>query len=370
MKTSKKMGRNIENLVKGYTAIFASAASYVGVICLIQTFGKKSNIFLLNCMRFAIEAAFAVVIATTFCYSVKVAKKDIYKFVLSLSLNYAFIVAFYSSSYTLPGGNLDGLYGGLYILIATFFDVAKGTISKLSIATSSFAILGILLLTQPWHMELQPPKIILLPCEYLEGTNITFSDDRNITFASFNQTISFEMLHSPSKLALFLGYFYLLVASISNVVAGNIYRNILQDYSIYCLLFWSGFFQFSLSAIITISLKFYGVNNISLPKSGPCLWFILAFVLSACIAKGSTNIASKYMPVSKIALSTPVTTVILYIFQRTVLNAFHPGHANFLEIIGIVCIFLAALLSPLITILFEYNLIEYKKADDYESIED
>ena len=189
------MGRNMETLIKGYVSLCISATSYVVAICLIQMFGKKSNIFLLNCLRFAMEATFAVAIVITCCYPVKVAKKDIYKFVLSLSLNYGYIVAFYSSSYVLPGGNLDGLFGSLYIVITTIIDVGNGSISKFSVATSIFALAGILLLTQPWHIDLQPPKTMLLLCEYLEHKNISFNDDTNVSLASLNQTVSFETVH-------------------------------------------------------------------------------------------------------------------------------------------------------------------------------
>ena len=147
-----------------------------------QVAGNKTSIFLVNIFRFVFEIIVSVIFIVSGKHSVKVAKADIYKFILAASLNYNYLVMFYLAVPLLPVGNISGAAMGIEIIFKTCFDVFRKHVSKLSILIAALAVFGLLLLTQPWHMA---SALIVSPCEFIDS-NLSWIYHSIYNFNVFN----------------------------------------------------------------------------------------------------------------------------------------------------------------------------------------
>ena len=357
-----EMDESWKIILKGYTCLIWGVLCYIIAILAIQCVGDKTNIFELNCIRFAAQTGFVLVVSNLLDIPLTVAKKDVHKFAIGIAFDFFFCTTFYMASYVLPAGNLDGLYAALCIIITSIKDTFNRHITKISLVASGSASLGLILLTQPWQLKLHSGALNMLPCDYLDqrfALKVNFSLNQSVTNITWHSEERVQTVHS-----LVYGYLFILTAAISAAVAFNFFRLILQDYSIICLIFWCALAECILSTSITIGLSILAFGHLSLPSGIACLTITIVFLSSVTIAHFSVTYACKYLPASKVALASPFATVALYIAQRTVLKAFNPGYSNAVEIFGIICIFLGGILSPVITILYELKFVQYYEIKD------
>ena len=67
-----------------------------------------------------------------------------------------------------------------------------------------------------------------------------------------------------------------------------------------------------------------------------------------------------YMKVSNLMNSLVIMIAVLYIYQRTFMKTFHPGHANWEEVLGIISV-IASYILPLLEEMFPKSKMFEKK---------
>ena len=325
--------------------------SYVTATVAAQMFGGKISIFALNVYRFSIHSAIALVWVVMMRYSIKVSKGDVYKFVISIALNFIKSTLFYTAATYLPVGNLDGIYAGLLLFFSTIMDFANQKISKPSILVSLLAIIGVTMISQPWNMwDTSHFNLIWTPCDYLDNYNISMF----LNVSVFNTTRSGDAHFNHSSIApVIFGYIPVLIAAVCSVISCNIFKSILQSYSVSCVFFWVGIAQCILSLVTAVILKLTNDVTLMLPSGYMCLGYSVLFLVSTTITSMSVNSVYKVINISKYAVSKAFALITLYFVQRTYLKNFNPGEGNLLEIFGVILTLLASILCPLVSIIFE-----------------
>ena len=324
-----------------------AAAGYVMSVSTSQAVGEKTSIFLANSIRFTLEILLSILCICIGKSSVTVGKSDIYKFLLVALFNYGHLTLFYISATLLPVGNMDGCDAGLYIAFTTCLDVVRKQVSKVSIILAGVAIIGLILLTQPWHFA---HSLSISPCEYIDNnysmiTVINHSSPENITITVKSTENGFNPL--------ILGYILIVFSSVCTCIADNMTRLLYANYSIFCVFLWTGVIQAVITGIILAAMAIVVPSGLSLPSGPACLKFSIAFIFSMTMAHILFNVAFLYLPVSKAAILSSLSTIGLYVIQRTLLKMFNPGNANTMEVFGIACILSASVASPLISHYFE-----------------
>ena len=330
----------IQSLIKGYICVL------LGVVCCIlsitssQVAGNKTSIFIPNIFRFTFDIILSSLCMAVGKLSFVVQKSDTCKLVLAACLNYIYTTLFYLAAPLLPVGNMDGIYAGLYIALATTLDIVRKQVSRYFIITSVLAITGLLLLTQPWHFS---EEIRMSPCDYIDNNYslIVHRNDSVLGEMSYSSSLGFN--------SLLLGYLMVMFGTVSLVVADNFSRSLLQTYSALCLIFWNAVIQVVITGVILAGLALAYDSNLSFPSGHACLAFTIVFIMAMTASHLMNMFPLVYFPVSVGGMIFPLATIGLYVIQRTVLKMFHPGNANVMEVFGIICIVIASLASPVIT---------------------
>ena len=76
--------------------------------------------------------------------------------------------------------------------------------------------------------------------------------------------------------------------------------------------------------------------------------FALLYVVSISAAVFVTYFSQICDTISTVAMGNSIISVVLYICQRTFLSTFHPGHANFSDVLGLVLVIFGTAVMPLI----------------------
>ena len=330
--------------------VIFSLASYVIATVAAQMFGGKITIFALNVYKFAIYFVIATVWVVTRADSIKVAKKDIFKLVISSGFQYMKNTLYYTAAAYLPVGNLDGIYAGLLLIFATTVDFVCQKISKQSIFVSLLAVAGVILLSQPWQIEDTSDLHQTAPCDLIDSLNLS-------TFANasdFNTTTSGDMTSKQTWInPVLLGYMILVIAGVCSITAGNLFKSLLQSYSVSCIFFWAAITNIIYSLVIVVVLKFTSDITLMLPTGYSCLGYSILFLISVTITAVTVYCLYSLITLSKLAVTKAFGLIALYVLQRTLLKAFNPGHGNFLEILGVIFTLIASVLCPVVSILYE-----------------
>ena len=324
-------------------------------LSLSQVVGNSTSIFLVNANKFTIEILLSLCIIYTGKYCYRVAKSDIRKFVLVAIFNYMEMTLLYVSATLLPVGNTSGLYMGFWITFTTAVDVLRKKVSKLTIITATVAILGIILLTQPWHFS---PNMADTPCEYIDKyIDSNYSVNSLSANSSFfaNSSNSTKLSDGGSK-SLLMGYIFIVIATVSSTIADNISKSLYSNYSVFCVLLWVGLIQLLLTLFVLAGLGYFQPSSLLFPDGHACLGFTIGFIITMTMDHLMLNITFVYFTVSMVALVMVFTTIGLYVVQRTLLKKFHSGNANSMEVLGIICILVTPIISTLISHYFVISL--------------
>ena len=322
---------------------------YIASLSSAQVAGNQVSIFIVNMFRFAFEIFFSIGCIWFGNHSLKVARKDIQKVIIASLFNLVYVTLFYLSSTLLPIGNLDGVYGGIYIATTTFVDAVRRQISKWSVFAALIAGTGLILLTQPWHSF---KGHMIAPCDVLDSNmpinTSAFLSNASVDASDINTNPLYQWF-TPEA----LGYTYVTIGTLSTCVADIIIRSLLQTYSIYNFLFWGGIVQTLITVIILLVMAYLQMDSLTFPTGTACLSFSIVFIMTMTFSHMLINITFIFLPVSKAAMVTPLATIALYVLQRTALKMFHPGHGNAMEIVGIAAIVIAGILAPVVSIFHE-----------------
>ena len=331
--------------------IVLAMSSYVIATVAAQMFAGKITIFALNVYRFSIHSIIAMVWVVTRKDSIKVAKKDIFKLVISSGFQFIKSTLYYTAAAYLPVGNLDGFYAGFMLIFATTVDFVCQKISKQSIFVSFLALTGVTLLSQPWQIEgTSNLNLTQALCDYMGTLNLsTFANVSDFNTTSPGDMISKQLQINP----VLLSYILLVIASVCSITAGNLCKSLLQSYSVSCIFFWAGISNIIYSLVIVVVLKFTSDITLMLPTGYSCLGYSILFLISVTITSVSVYCLYSFITLSKLAVTKAFGLIALYVLQRTLLKAFNPGHGNFLEILGVIFTLIASVLCPLVSIFYE-----------------
>ena len=263
---------------------------------------------------------------------------------------------FFSASF-MPVGNTEALYVGLHVLIPSIIDFAKGRIQFKSAICSLFAILGLIFLAQPWHQINENRKIQMIPCEYWQdyvhnnhSSNTThFTYDKNMTHVAADNLANFIFIDGSKYYVLinsiYLGYILVVFAAVATIVRGYVTKDLRNDIADEKLAFWLALVEIIICFIFTVIWSIS--NNIKLynfPTGLVCLMLVLLYSLCGGVVYYLWIYSVGNFNISKIALGNCVILLLMFICQKTFLQNFHPGAANWYETLGVAVIIVSLLL--------------------------
>ena len=330
-------------MLKGNIFLLFMYLGYIGAITSSQVASAKTNVFVLNAMRYTVQVAIGIVIVIVTKDSLYVTWRHAGLMVASFSGNILYVSVFYFAATFMPIGNLDALFCAMYCITATLYDVMRKVVNKVTIAASAIAILGIVLLAQPWKHEFKEPRLKMIPCDYLDGdydpsifnTSSTMGNDTDYSTTSMTPT---ENHHR--RMTTIYGYMCIAMAAIGMTIHGNVNKYLYNhEYKVGCILFWQGIAGCLTSHSILVILSVTTHHSYyTYPTGCWCIIFSALFGLSSLFGYIFANFAYPYLSISELAVANTFITIILYVVQRTVLSAFHSGNANTVEVLGIVII--------------------------------
>ena len=330
-----------------------------------QAVGSSINIFELFSIKYTVTAAFSCIINLLKRGSFTIKKHHIgYIFLCGFTQIFSTYGTFYAVSY-MPVGNTDAVTRVLSTIWAMLFDSLKGNIFVHDILISVVTIVGILFVIQPWSSNGEHISSHKIPCQYWE--RVLHVDANNDTLPNFtsvshpwnttNQTpfstsqfnsnatmtesnpITLKISGTEYHLAtnsVYFCYFLLLNATLSATIRLFIIKHLTKDMDPCALSTW---ISLGRSLIVTSVNVVWSIISgkplYSLPLGTVCRIFMCSYLTSSALNNLITFHVVEYFTVTKTSVSLLLGSMILYIFQRTLLKTFHPGHANFQEILGI-----------------------------------
>ena len=243
----------------------------------------------------------------------------------------------------MPVGNSDALFTAFYAICSTLIDICRKAINKVAVVTTFVAVIGIILLIQPWDLK-NNDGTYQRPCSQLGSTheilvnNIT--NHSNITMNMFNDATPISVKYQ------LIGYTMLLITGICVAGYSNLIKSLLSEHPFTVPNFLLGLFGGFVSFFTNLAQKQITMQPLyHVSDGGICVLFLCLFTVCTLSGNLFEALALKYIHVSEIAISGSVLTVLYYISQRTFLSEFHPGHANTIEIIGIVIIIVSNIVN-------------------------
>ena len=349
--------KGIKHTLLGYALLALIIVCYYIVIISDQLISRKTNILQLNVVRYAMQTILLVVAAVIDQTSLKTTRTCI-PYVCAIAFSeILYATAFYYAASIMPAGNIEGFFSAMYIIISTSWDLFRKQISRMTVVAVVIAVTGLLLILQPWTPQ-KPSLSYSAACDTMDGQKGNFQvhnelqievgmKTSNVTdishkFVSFYNNISSDI---------YFAYSLAIMGALASTVVGAACKKALSFTQTIPLLFWIYITESISCLVITLFWNMYTNTNFTLPHGNLCLALSLIFVSFQAIMGAVTLLTYKYLPVSAMAMSWPLVTVLLYISQRTFLAQFHPGNSNTEELTGIILITFAALLAAAINIL-------------------
>ena len=343
--------------VYGFFFIFLTVLGYGSATLFSQISGLKSNIFQLGTIRYLFMTIVACFITSWNKYSLRIEASHFRSIIVCAVFHAVYDTGYFWASSFMPVGVFEGLRGAIGVLVAITYDVYRKRVSKHCIVSAIIATLGILFLSQPWEKAMiSLSKSDMVPCDAwsIRPNNITglsksiiFSNSTDIAETDLDTTASSHIHYE------ILSYFLLVLCAVLSIVRGFILKTVFSQYPAAPVIFWSamleGGFTFCMNIVYA---RLTSVPYFDLPSATYCFLFTFLFII--CCAFG--NICSIYSFyhafVTMVAFGDVCQSVALYICQRTFLKPFYPGHANMLEILGVIVIIIGVLF-PVVRHLFK-----------------
>ena len=138
------------SLFIGCIFVGLSVMGYSTAFVMSQVSGLKTNVFQIHTIRYFLILTVSFSVMLYKGYNFKIQRSHLKISVLCACFHCVYEVAFYTLTSFVSLGNLDGMRGGMSVLMAVFYDVYKKRISKECIISAIVSFLGILFLSQPW----------------------------------------------------------------------------------------------------------------------------------------------------------------------------------------------------------------------------
>ena len=330
----------------------------------------STNVFMLNIFRFFLQSLMTLAISIVTKTSLMIQRRYFILFFIWVFTNFTNGTCLIFTASFFPVGDMEALYVVLLIFITTVIDMLRKDIKLHNAITSIVAIVGVMMVTQLWNTSGESGVVDTVPCVYWQRkiSEQSYNSTHEImntslltdTMKQNNQTISAPMSNFSQYVIingvqhgipfdpLILGYILLTVAAFMGSALGYTVKFSKDKIEMYALLFWSGLAEGLLS--FTMNIFWSTLQDISLfsfPTEPICTVSVLLYILTFGTLNTLYINTIRVFNVSTIAVSYVCVTLLLYISQSTWLKAFHPGHANNLEVAGIVIIFCSFLITPM-----------------------
>ena len=313
-------------------------SSYAGASMASQL--THANMFQINSCRYIIMCVVGLTTTCLFKYSMDISSQHWRTLMLCSVVHLYYGTTYNFTASFMPLGNLDGLHSAFATVTATAYDFCKKKISKASVVSAFVAVIGIICLSQPWKHH-PPVEIVGIPCEYLDNLSHPLEmNEPNSSFVDTHMSTNYYTLMSwfhRNKTS--IGYFLIFTGSLMSILRGVLLRDLMREYPVPPLLFWCSVVEGIMTIILNlIWSKMFETPFFTLPSSQICSLLTVLFVVFSAFGNIFSYYACKRTFVSTITVANIISSVFLYGSQRTLLKQFHPGHANIVEVVGIVLI--------------------------------
>ena len=157
---------NLRKLYIGYLLLIVLNFSSSSPMIFAQLALKKTSIFELSIIRFIIQALISYVMCLFRGKSLKITHYW-YLTTINSVLDYGFSVFVYFGASYMPVGNVCGVFVACYVFLTVCFDLIRRRVTPVFALAGIPAVLGILLLVQPWHMHAH--MVGCVPCDLMDG---------------------------------------------------------------------------------------------------------------------------------------------------------------------------------------------------------
>ena len=323
-----------------------------------------TNMYVINCMRVVFQTIVCFILVIANGHNLLIPRRLIIFVVITAFLELLIAAFLATAASILPVGNMEGMFRMFCILLVTPVDLIKYNIRKSTILLALFAVIGVLLIGQPWNRDSGQEVSSVVPCLYWENndtgnysSSIVLQQHLNQSVNEVNETLggyyitfsntTYNVNFNPD----YLGYLLIFLAAGSMSLYGFAVQRVVFECIPTTMIVWVGIFE---GMFLLIGLPFtwliLGSELFSFPTELFCVLLTQCYVIAQATANIVLICVTEYFRISTIYISVVLMMVILYVCQRTFLKTFHPGHANALEIIGILVILFSQLFQVILKI--------------------
>ena len=338
------------------TNIFVIMTSFFHASGCITSQLTEANILQINCIRYLVMAVIGLSFAVSNNYSLGIRRPHIWKLLVCVILRLFGGTGFLFAASFMPLGTFGALQSAVGALLAAIYDFLKRKATFVSLLSAWIAIVGILLLSQPWR-QTQSVKLAVIPCEYFQNTSQSVVQ-LSVNANAFNATEQPKggLNHWFQTNQEIIGYTLTVTIPTVSVIRGVFLRELMKEYSIPSILYWHTIAETILHVIINMLWsQVFNVPFLNYPEGTVCIMAFVLLLLSAIISNTCSYYAFGRTNVSTSTIAEVVFAALLYVCQRTFLKEFHPGHANVIEIIGIVVIIVSVPSLRLVSFYMEHK---------------
>ena len=343
-----------------FLSLLSMCFGYGSTALLSQLAGLKFRVFQQGSGVYLFVAIIGCIVILRKQYSLKIKVPDFFKMLVCAIIHVSNDQGFFFAASVSPVGNVDGLKAASIVVMASVYDFYKQRITKYKVLAAVIAFIGVMLLSQPWaKTKVFGSLVKVTPCKTWGVSNTDMTQLPSTLNISRNETD--ELLDHRSQSAYSLqseifGYSFIVYMAIGVTVRGFLIKEVMSRYPAALVIFWSALIE-SFLCFITYAIYAQMTSSpyFEQPSISYCFFFASLFVVCCTLGNIGSWYAYNYAYVTTIGFADVCMSVILYICQRTFLKAFYPGHANALEILGVVGAIFSLLLIPFVNLLQEHN---------------
>ena len=326
--------------------------SFAGGIITSQL--TNANVLQINVLQYSLISVVIFALKCFFNYPLDIKAQHCGKLLACVVLHLVNGMAYYASATFMPLGNFNGLHAAFATVLATGYDFYWKRINKVSVISAVCAIIGIILLTQPWATK-DEIKLLVSPCEYLENTSQPLIQTIINGSNPYQQQNAKDVLKTWfNKYSDIISFLLITFISVTAVTKGVLIRQIFTEYPVTTILFWHVTIEGFASLIMNIFWSAFSNSPfLDVPSGSLCKLFTVLFLVFTAFGTVFSFLGYKRTFVSTTEVTDITFTVFLYLCQRTFLKQFHPGHGNVVEVIGIVTIACSVPVIRLFSFIFD-----------------
>ena len=346
----EKKAVNYMDKCKGFLAAGVCVSMITVSAASCQLLEKRIPDFELNTIRLVISWTMMV---TYLLAKRKLPKVDLFKMgvfiihsICTTGLTLPYFIAVTLTSVTSVHCVLitSSITAGLFI----FLVVAKEKITVIRVFCAFFCITGVILVVQPdmIFLGIQENNDV----ELLQAENSFLNDSettQNIPQQTGNTTHLNEQPSATHSVFSVLGLVLPIISGISmssQTALVKTYPFVGEDVTITA--FWSLIFCTIVSAVLM------GIfENLTLPQNWMDVLFIGCHSFSYGIILTTSLIVALYISGNTMNIIFSTTVVIMLLPQYTVLSSIHPGHRNWIEVLGVVLVLLGSSFGSIVELL-------------------